>query len=72
MKTLSDVQDDVDKTLRVEASTAKRPGKLRTVPDWEACKFECEARFLLCASRLTIVHSICNKRLSVPESMRQN
>jgi hypothetical protein len=60
------------KTQRVDASTSRRPDKLRTVPDCEACKFECETRFLSCASRLTIVHRVCNMRLSLAEDMKQD
>jgi hypothetical protein len=60
-----------NKTLRIDASTPKRPGKLRTVPDCEACKVECEARFRSCLSRVTVVHKGCNARLSLPEGYRR-
>lgn len=51
-------------TIRVEASTPKRPSRTHEVPDCESCRADDERRFHSCMSRLVLVHRLCNLRIA--------
>ena len=53
-----------NKLIRISSPTVNNPNKTRLVPDCESCKQENNDRFMVCMSKLVLVHSICNKRIS--------
>jgi len=60
-----------NKVLRIGCSTKNRPNKTRIIPDCKGCKEENDDRFLNCMDKLTLVHRVCNKKISEAKSIRK-
>jgi hypothetical protein len=55
--------------ITVRTPTEKRPHRTRVVPDCESCKKNNSEGFLSCMSKLTLVHSPCNKSIAEQTSL---
>jgi hypothetical protein len=53
-----------NRLIRIVASTTKRPHRERQIPDCENCKKDSNQRFLICMSKLVLVHCLCNKQIA--------
>jgi hypothetical protein len=52
-------------TKKIAAPTPKRPNRVRSIPDCQACSLQRKELFDECMSRLTVVHAGCNAKISL-------
>ncbi len=51
-------------TIRIANPTEKRPNRTAAIPDCESCANNQPQSFNACMSRLVLVHSFCNMKIS--------
>ncbi|WP_199200612.1 MULTISPECIES: HNH endonuclease [unclassified Nitratiruptor] len=54
-----------DDYVLIDNPTSKRPSRKAKISKCHLCKQENQEKFLDCMNRLTLIHQICNKRISM-------